>query len=106
MKMKILFAGAIIAGGLSLGGSAGVSADCHEGTVVATNFVVGGVLDINAYLAAVQAALASCSPGPSLVGLPATGANTSGLLPIALGLTAVGGAAVVSTSVRRRSTNR
>jgi LPXTG-motif cell wall-anchored protein len=104
--MKRLLTALVIAGGLSLTGGAVASADCHDDAVDATDFFVDGELDISAYLAAVEAALAACAPTAPGVGLPATGANTSALLPIALGLTAVGGAAVVSTGVRRRSTNR
>ena len=109
--MKKLLTAFVIAGGLSLTGGAVASADCHDDAVDASDFFVDGELDISAYLAAVEAALAACAPtapgvGAPGAGLPSTGANTSALLPIALGLTAVGGAAVVSTGVRRRSINR
>ncbi len=106
MKLRTWAATALLAGGLTLAGAPTVSAECHEGAVDAANFFVDGELDVNAYLAAVQAALEACAgPGvPGTPGLPSTGSNSSALLPIAVGLTAVGGAVAATAGVRRRST--
>lgn len=93
---RIFFTGSLMAVGLSLAaGSSHVSAVCTPAAVSANDFIVGGQVDLNAYLAAVQSANAACAPA-----LPKTGSESSSLLPIALGLAAVGGSVVVSGRLR------
>lgn len=98
MKIKMVAASALSAAALTFGGVSAVSAQCTPATVSANGFFVDGVLNINAYLAAVQAANAACSPGGNL---PATGGDSSSLLPIALGFVAVGGASLATAKKRR-----
>lgn len=103
MKIKTVAASALFAAVLTVaGGASAVNAQCTPATVTATDFFVGGVLDVNAYLAAVQAANAACVPGGGA--LPATGGDVSHLLPIALGFIAVGGASLATANNRRRLT--
>lgn len=121
MKAKQRVASAVLAGGLVLGAGglviggsvASAQAPCVPATVDATQFVEDGELDLNAYLAAVQAANQVCAGGAERGtganrsgALPRTGANQSSMLPIAAGLVAVGGAALASSAVRRRSVAR
>lgn len=105
MKARTLAAMALFAGALAVSGGSVATADCVPEEVDAAAFFVDGELDLEAYLAAVAAANAACAPSGGGA-LPSTGANTSALLPIALGLTALGGAAVATSTVRRRSTDQ
>ncbi len=94
---RLFFAGSLMSIGVALAaGSSDVSAVCTPAAVSATDFIVNGEVDLNAYLAAVQSANAACSPN-----LPATGSESSSLLPIAIGLAAVGGS--VAVTARRRA---
>ncbi len=102
MKIKTATASVLFLGALTFaGGASNVSAQCVPAKVTADSFFVGGVLNVNAYLAAVQAANAACAPGGTL---PDTGTDASVLLPVALGLVAVGGASLATANSRRRST--
>ena len=100
---------AVFVGGLTLLGSGTAAAQdtCVPAEVDATDFFVDGELDLDAYLAAVEAANAACAAGEEADGgaLPRTGSNTSDLIPIAVGLTVVGSAAVATSVARRRSAN-
>jgi LPXTG-motif cell wall-anchored protein len=101
MQLKPWAASILFVGALALaGGGANAAAPCVPEPVSALDFVVDGEVDLAAYLAAVAAANAACAPSG---GLPRTGANTSTLVPLAMGLTALGGAAVATTAVRRRA---
>lgn len=108
MNLKTWTGAVVLAGGLALGAgtlTAGAQT-CVPPTVDAADYFVNGELDVAAYAAAVAAANAVCAGTGSGGGttLPATGSDNSTLLPVAVGLTALGGALVVSTAVRRRST--
>lgn len=81
--------------GLSLAAGGSHVSACTPAAVSANDFIVGGQVDLNAYLAAVQSANAVCAPN-----LPKTGSESSSLLPIALGLAAVGGSVVVTGRLR------
>ena len=102
-------ASAMLVGGITLfaGTIASAQDTCVPAEVDATDFFVDGELDLDAYLAAVEAANAVCSAGEEADGgaLPRTGSNASDLVPIAVGLTVVGSAAVATSVVRRRSAN-
>jgi LPXTG-motif cell wall-anchored protein len=103
MKIKTVTASALFVAALTIaGGASAVNAQCTPATVTADDFFVDGVLNVNAYLAAVQAANAACAPGGGA--LPATGGDASHLLPIALGFVAVGGASLATANNRRRLT--
>ena len=107
MKIKTMTASVLFASALTFaGGASTVNAQCVPATVTADSFFVNGVLNVNAYLAAVQAANAACAPGGGGGGggLPATGGDASHLLPIALGFVAVGGAVLATANNRRRLT--
>ncbi len=102
MKVKTFAASVLVAGSfIFAGATSNVNAQCVPATVTADSFFVGGVLNVNAYLAAVQAANAACAPGGAL---PDTGTDALVLLPVALGLVAVGGASLATANSRRRST--
>lgn len=109
MNLKTWTGAVVLAGGLALGAgtlTAGAQT-CVPPTVDAADYFVNGQLDVAAYAAAVAAANAVCAgtgSGGGVTTLPATGSDNSTLLPVAVGLTALGGALVVSTAVRRRST--
>ena len=75
-----------------MGGASAAAASCD-----AADFTVGGVFDLDGYLAC-QAALAGGG------GLPETGSNTMQIVGIALGLVAIGVAAtVIALRERRRA---
>lgn len=92
-KKKLAVIGGLISSCLLLvivGTTSGVSAapSCN-----AADFTVNGVFDLNGYLAC-QAGLAG--------GLPSTGSNNLQIIGIALGLLAIGIAAVIVSSRERR----
>jgi LPXTG-motif cell wall-anchored protein len=104
---KFALATALV-GGVSFGMATNVSAaaeECVPEEVDASEYFVDGELDLEAYLAAVAAAAAECEETAAPGGgnfLPATGSESSNLLPFGVTLVGVGAAAVIVGRQRRQ----
>lgn len=105
---KFALATALV-GGVAFGTVTNVSAaaeeECVPEAVDAADYFVDGELDLEAYLAAVAAANAACEEAAAPGGggfLPATGSESSNLLPFGVTLVGVGAAAVIAGRQRRQ----